>query len=83
MKTKKYKKLKLDNHIYYISEHIYDICVIERSNRKITIDGKDLHFMQFSDFVIDIRTNELVKCRSCIEDLIDAEVLGISFEELK
>ena len=61
-----YVKYAVEDMIYYIREELWSS--IDNNGGEA---ARLLRLMQFSDFAINSRTNELIKCRYMLDDLLD------------
>lgn len=68
----KYVKLEYDHVLYYVQENLLSKAT-QSFQQAPGIFGR-MRLTQFSDFVIDTRTNDLTKCRVDLESIVDAFV---------
>lgn len=73
MMRKEYFKVMKNQKAYYIGAALKDKIVAELAALEPERGEKwyELKLLQFSDFVIDTHTNQLVKCRYTLEDIFD------------
>lgn len=78
---KEYFKVVGNEKVYYIGTALKDRVDEEFFGLKPEFGEKwyELKLLQFSDFVIDTRTNQLLKCRYMLEDIFD-QFTGVGAE---
>ena len=59
-----YRRHEAHGYVYYITDSVFDVFVANH-------DKRPSYCMMMSDFVVQLSTNELVKCRYPVEVMLD------------
>lgn len=78
-----YHKIIYSDKIYYILDSVYPTIekyVGDLYNNVYTLPYlvSDLYLIRYSDYVVNIKTNQIIKCRMSIDEVIDGhlKILG-------
>lgn len=76
-----YHKIIYSDKIYYILDSVYPTIkkyVGDLYNNVYTLPylESDLYLFRYSDYVVNIKTNKIIKCRISIDEIIDGYLIS-------